>query len=87
MAARSTGGPMIADLLERKRTHVVLWAPHTGVQAPQLIIDELQGTNPVSLANECRLDMADATGTRDLWHLATAQAGLQAQCFQINHTA
>ena len=69
---------MIANLLERKRTHFVLWAPHTGAQAPQLIIGELQATNPASLANERTLDMADATGSRDLWQLAAAQAGLQA---------
>lgn len=68
---------MIANLLERKRTHFVLWAPHTGAQAPKLIIGELQATNPVSLANERAMDMVDATGARDLWQLAAAQAGLQ----------
>ncbi|MDQ3831290.1 MAG: hypothetical protein M3361_18730, partial [Candidatus Tectomicrobia bacterium] len=68
---------MVTNLLERKRTHFVLWAPQTGAQAPKLIIGELQATNPVSLTNERALDMADAPGSRDLWELAAAQAGLQ----------
>jgi pullulanase len=68
---------MVADLLNRKSTHFILWAPKPGAQPPRLILGELQLTNPVSLANEQSIAMTAVAGIRGLWQVAPT-AALQA---------
>jgi pullulanase len=67
---------MVADLLNRKSTHFILWAPKPGAQPPRLILGELQLTNPVSLANEQSIAMTAVAGIRGLWQVAPSTAAL-----------
>jgi pullulanase len=76
--ANSKEAIMVADLLNRKGTHFVLWAPKLGAQPPRLILGELQLTNPVSLANEHSIAMTAVAGVSGLWQVAASAASLQA---------
>jgi pullulanase len=69
---------VIADLLQRKRTHFVLWTPQAPGQAPSLVIGEFQPTNPATLVNERTIPLTPAAQTVGLWELAATTAGLQA---------
>jgi pullulanase len=69
---------MVSDLLKRKSTHFILWAPKPSAQPPRLILGELQLTNPVSLVSEQSFDMTPVAGTSGLWEVAASTAGLQA---------
>ena len=67
---------MPADLLQRKVTHFVLWAPGAGTDhPPKLILGELQPTNPVSLARERTALMVPASN--GLWQLDPASVPLE----------
>jgi hypothetical protein len=68
---------VIADLLQRKRTHFVLWAPQAAAQAPALVIGEFVNTNPASLINERTLSLTAVSQADGLWALAASSAGLQ----------
>jgi pullulanase len=68
---------MVSDLLKRKSTHFILWAPKPSAQPPRLILGELQLTNPVSLVSEQSFDMTPVAGTSGLWEVAASAAALQ----------
>jgi glycosidase len=62
------------DLLDRKSTHFVLWAP--GQTAPSLVIGSLQFGAPPFLTGRQTLPLQAVAGVRDLWQLAPLDAGL-----------
>jgi pullulanase len=64
------------NLLDRKATHFVLWAP--GQTAPKLIIGTLQFGAPPSLAGKQTLPLKAAGGVHGLWEIAAADSGLTA---------
>jgi pullulanase len=68
---------VIADLLQRKRTHFVLWAPQAAAQPPALVIGEFVNTNPASLINERTLSLTAVSQADGLWALAASSASLQ----------
>jgi pullulanase len=63
------------DLLSRKATRFVLWAP--GQTAPKLVIGTLQFGAPPVLAGRKSLPLTRAAGVSDLWEIAPADCGLQ----------
>ena len=69
---------MIADLLQRKRTHFVLWAPLAAAQSPALVIGRFLNTNPAALAGERTLPLTAVGQASGLWELAASAASLQA---------
>src|SRR5437870_167894 len=67
---------IIADLLERKRTHFVLWHARITATAPQLIIGQFQAGNPPTLGHEQQLPLRPVPGFRDLWEIPAADCHL-----------
>jgi pullulanase len=65
---------MDTDLLNRKSTHFVLWAP--GQTAPKLVIGTLQFGAPPFLTGKQSLPLKAVGGVHGLWELAPADAGL-----------
>ena len=65
---------MDIDLLNRKSTHFVLWAP--GQTAPKLVIGTLQFGAPPFLTGRKSLPLKAVGGVHGLWELAPADAGL-----------
>jgi pullulanase len=62
------------DLLNRKSTHFVLWAP--GQTAPKLVIGRLQLGAPPMLTGKETLLLKPVGGVQDLWEIAPADCGL-----------
>jgi glycosidase len=62
------------DLLNRKSTHFVLWAP--GQAAPQLVIGTLQFGAPPFLTGKQTLPLTAVAGVHGLWEIAPAACGL-----------
>ena len=72
-----------ADLLDRKRTHFVLWhanspsAAAAGIpSAPVLVIGEFQPGNPPTLGNTKRFLLSPVAGFTDLYDIPAANCGL-----------
>ena len=65
---------MNTDLLIRKSTRFVLWAP--GQTAPKLVIGTLQFGAPPFLAGKQSLALQAVSGVSGLWELTPADAGL-----------
>ncbi len=68
--------PISADILSRRTTRFVLWAPATQSQAPQLVIGQLVPGNPPTLQNPKRVPLAQVGGTTGLWDVAGSACGL-----------
>jgi pullulanase len=66
----------MADLLQRKETHFVLWRPKPQADAPQLVIGEFQYGNPPSLGKERRFALAPVDGFDDLFAISAADCAL-----------
>ena len=64
------------DLLQRKRTHFVLWRPRIKDPPPALVIGTFQAGNPPSFALLNRVDLAPSQVSADLWEVAAAACGL-----------
>src|SRR5262245_13184089 len=64
------------DLLQRKRTHFVLWRPAITNPSPALVIGTFQAGNPPSFQLLNRLDLATSQVSADLWEIAAAACGL-----------
>ena len=65
---------MDTNLLDRKLTHFVLWAP--GQSGPVLVIGELQFGAPPVLINEHKFPLAAVAGVSGLFDIAAANCGL-----------
>jgi 1,4-alpha-glucan branching enzyme len=63
------------DLLARRTTHFVLWAPGQ-LTPPQLVIGQFLPGNPPDLSGERRLPLASVAGVTDLWQIAATDCGL-----------
>jgi pullulanase len=68
--------PLSADLLDRKRTHFVLWHAKLAAGRPVLVIGEFQPGNPPWLGNVKRFGLAPVAGFTDLFAIAVADCGL-----------
>jgi pullulanase len=64
------------DLLQRKRSHFVLWRPAITSPPPALVIGTFRAGNPPSFALLSRLDLARSPVSADLWEVAAAACGL-----------
>src|SRR5579885_3213446 len=65
---------MNTDLLDRKSTSFVLWAP--GQTTPKLVIGTFQEGAPPSVINRQTLPLTAVTGVSDLFQIAPADCGL-----------
>src|SRR4051812_8653354 len=65
---------MDTDLLNRKATHLVLWAP--GQTAPKLVIGTLQFGAPPFLTGKQTFPLRAVGGVHGLWEIAPADCGL-----------
>ena len=70
----------MSDLLRRRQTHFVLWCPATPVNAPELIIGQIQNGNPPTfkpLARKTLQQVKSADGpVEGLWELDASTLGL-----------
>lgn len=64
------------DLLQRKRTHFVLWRPGSVNPPPALVIGTFIEGNPPSFQPLNRFDLAASPVSADLWEVAAAACGL-----------
>jgi hypothetical protein len=64
------------DLLQRKRTHFVLWRPAVTNPPPALVIGTFRAGNPPSFERLNRFDLAPSPMSADLWELAAAACSL-----------
>lgn len=69
--------PITADVLERKRTHFILWRPNLGSIPPTLIIGRLQPGNPPTFVGSKRFPLTAAGAAPGLWEVAAADCQLQ----------
>ncbi len=68
---------MASDLLQRKRTHFLLWRSRHTAPAPQLIIGRFRPGNPPDFVEQRRFDLhASATERPDLWEIAASACQL-----------
>jgi glycosidase len=67
---------MPSDLLNRKRTHFVLWRPAVTNPAPTLVIGQFQNGNPPTFSERNRIDLAPDPANPDLWTIPAASCGL-----------
>jgi pullulanase len=65
-----------ANILDRKKTHFVLWRPGAKTTAPRLIVGQLRPGNPAELANHKRFTMTPAVGVTGLWEIAASDCQL-----------
>jgi len=65
-----------ANILDRKKTHFVLWRPGATTTAPRLIVGELRPGNPAVLANQKQFTMIPAFGVTGLWEIAASDCQL-----------
>jgi pullulanase len=68
--------PLSADLLDRKKTHFVLWHPTPEAAPPVLVIGEFRFGNPPVLANVQRFSLVPVGGFTDLFAIAATDCGL-----------
>jgi pullulanase len=64
------------DLLQRKRTHFVLWRPGGANPPPGLIIGTFLEGNPPSFQPLNTFDLAPSPVSADPWEVAAAACGL-----------
>jgi pullulanase len=65
-----------ANILDRKKTHFVLWRPGETTTAPRLIVGELRPGNPAELGNQKRFIMRPAVGVSGLWEIPASDCQL-----------
>lgn len=68
--------PLSADLLDRKKTHFLLWHAKPEAAPPTLVIGEFQFGNPPTLTNVRRFPLIQEPGFTDLFAIAAADCGL-----------
>lgn len=68
---------MGADILERKRTHFVLWNPLSAANTPRLIVGRFRCSNPPALDGERQIPMTPVAGMTGLWEVAASDCNLQ----------
>src|SRR5215471_710118 len=61
----SDQGVDMADILERKKTHFVVWRPKPGAAPPVLVIGQFQFGNPPSMSGLQRFPLAPVVGFDD----------------------
>jgi len=71
----------IAWILERKRTHFVLWRPGLDAAAPKLVIGKFKDGNPPTLGSARTIEMVASPvngghGPTDLWEVDASTCGL-----------
>src|SRR5437868_3308788 len=66
----------MADILERKKTHFVVWRPKPGAAPPVLVIGQFQYGNPPSMTGQQRFPLAPVTGFDDLFARDAATCNL-----------
>ena len=88
MASKSEGGVLLDRevvsassvlypyLLNRKRTHFVLWRPRHVQPTPKLRIGVFQAGNPPSLAEEKILELQRSEDFPDLWEIQASGCSL-----------
>jgi pullulanase len=64
------------DLLQRKRTHFVLWRPGSVNPPPALVIGTFLEGNPPSFQPLNRFDLAASLVSADLWEVSASACGL-----------
>jgi len=71
----------MSTLLDRKKTHFVLWRPalaNMPATPPNLVLGQFQDGNPPVLVNQRSLPMVSSplSSANDLWEIAAADCGL-----------
>jgi len=67
---------MTVDLLERKRTHFILWRPAHADPAPTLYIGQISFTDIDRYSNFREIPLRPASQSPDLWEAAAQECGL-----------
>ena len=67
---------MRVDLLQRKRTHFLLWRPAVTNPPPALVIGAFRAGNPPSFEQLNRFDLAPSPMSPDLWEVPAAACSL-----------
>lgn len=67
---------MLSALLQRKRTHFVLWRPRNTTPPPRLIIGRFKPGNPPALKDEQSLPLASSLLSADLWEIPASACNL-----------
>ena len=67
----------MAQLLERKRTHFVLWRPGVVDPPPALVIGRFAAGNPPLLIEPRRFELHRSQVAEDLWEIAAGDCGLE----------
>ncbi len=65
-----------ADLLDRRKTHFILWRPNGTTNAPKLVIGTFQVGNPNVVANRVEFSLFTSANTPGLWTLGARDTGL-----------
>jgi pullulanase len=79
----------MADILQRKETHFVLWRPRQTSPAPKLIIGKFHPGNPTSLSEQQSFDLQASSLGQDLWEIEAslcnlADGGVYHYWFEVN---
>jgi hypothetical protein len=64
------------DLLQRKRTHFLIWRPAVTNPPPALVIGTFRAGNPPSFEELNRFDLAPSRVSPDLWEVPAAACSL-----------
>ena len=64
-------------LLERKRTHFVLWLPEPAASEPRLVIGRFQADTPPRLVDERVIPLVRAPDSNELWEVEASACGLR----------
>ena len=67
---------MASDLLERKRTHFVLWRPRNTDPPPKLAIGRFRHGNPPAFVDQRELELRPSAAAPDLWEIAATDCDL-----------
>lgn len=68
---------MNSSLLDRRKTHFLLWRVGDTSIPPQLIVGQFQAGNPPSLSTEQRFNLTPSTDfPRDIWEIAATDCNL-----------
>ena len=70
----------MSNILDRRRTHFVLWCPTEPANAPALVIGRIRNGNPATFQELARQTLQRANNAAGpitgLWHLAASSLGL-----------
>src|SRR5712691_9745354 len=68
---------LLADLLERRKTHFTFWRTNGNTNPPKLVIGTFQAGNPNTVATDPEIPLVASDKLPGLFTLATGDTGLR----------